>query len=165
MTLKEQLLENTDALITAIEQIPLQQFNTKPEKGSWSAADVLEHIYRSEFGLPRLFVGETKTPNGRAPDENLETMKQRFLNLDQKMKASGVILPTEAEKSREKLVNKFRQNRKKIAQLISELPQEELCLKFEHPLLGHLTRMEWVHFSIIHTQRHLHQIERIQSQL
>lgn len=165
MTLKEQLLENTDALITAIEQIPLQQFNTKPNEESWSAAEVLEHLYRSEFGLPRLFVGETKALNGRAPDANLETMRQRFLNLDDKMKASGVILPTEGDKPREELVDKFRQNRKKIAQLISELPPEELCLKFEHPILGHLTRMEWVHFTIIHTQRHMHQIKRIQSQL
>lgn len=165
MTLKDQLLENTDALVAAIEEFPDSTFNRKPEEDTWSAAEVLEHLYRSEFGIPKLFVGKTKTLTDRSPDAQVETMKQRFLESDKKMKASGVIIPSEGEKSKGDLINTFCKNREKIAQLIDTLPPEELCLRFEHPILGHLTRMEWVHFSIIHTQRHMRQLERIKAQL
>ena len=92
-------------------------------------------------------------------------MKKRFLESDKPMNASGVILPTGDAKSKAELIQTFTENRAKIADLIDELPEEELCLKFAHPIFGNLTRMEWVHFSIIHTQRHMRQLDRIQTQL
>jgi hypothetical protein len=165
MTLKNQLLDNTETFVGKINEFTHAQFNIKPDSDSWSAADVLEHVYRSEFGVPRLFTGETEKLTGRKPDAYVAQMKKRFLESDKKMEASGVILPTEGEKSKKSLIEKFRSNRNKIAGLIEDLPEEELCLKFEHPVFGLLTRMEWVHFSIIHSQRHMKQLERIQLQL
>ena len=165
MQLKEQLLDNTDALVKRIDQFSEVQFYTKPDQSSWSAGEVLEHLYRSEFGLPRLFTGEVQQLTDREPDALVEKMRERFLESDKPLNASGVILPTESEKSKIELIQKFRDNRSKIADLIEELPPEELCMKFEHPLLGYLTRMEWVYFSIIHTQRHMHQLDRIDAQL
>lgn len=165
MTLKNQLLKNTDELIAAIEEFPASTFNTKPNPDSWSAAEVLEHLYRSESGIPKLFVGKTKTLTDRPPDARVETMKHRFLESDKKMTASAIILPTEGEKSKDDLISTFRKNREKIAQLIDTLPPEELCLRFEHPILGYLTRIEWVHFNIIHAKRHMRQLERIKAQL
>ncbi|MEQ8524792.1 DinB family protein [Gracilimonas sp.] len=165
MTLKEQLLNNTDVFINKINEFSETQFNVKPNTDSWSAAEVLEHVYRSEFGVPRLFIGETRKVMDRKPDALVAKMKARFLESDKKMKASGVILPTEGKKSKKELIEKFRINRQKIADLIDELPPDELCLKFEHPVFGLLTRMEWVHFNMIHSQRHMKQLERIQSGL
>lgn len=165
MTLKEQLLNNTDVFINKINEFSETQFNVKPNTDSWSAAEVLEHVYRSEFGVPRLFTGETRKVSDREPDALVAKMKARFLESDTKMKASGVILPTEGQKSKKDLIEKFRANRQKISDLIDELPPDELCLKFEHPVFGLLTRMEWVHFNMIHSLRHMKQLERIQSAL
>jgi hypothetical protein len=165
MQLKEQLSTNTDALIQRINQFSDVEFNKKPDADSWSAGEVLEHLFRSEFGLPRLFTGEVQELTHRKPDAFVNKMKERFLESDKPLNASGVILPTEGVKSKSELIQKFKDNRAKIADLIEELPPEELCLKFEHPLLGFLTRMEWVYFSIIHTQRHLLQLDRIEAQL
>lgn len=165
MTLKEQLLNNTDTFIDKINEFSDEQFNLKPAPDSWSASEVLEHVYRSEFGIPRLFTGETKEITDRKPDAFVPKMKDRFLKSDKKMKASGVILPTEGNKSKNVLIEKFRNNRKEIGDLIDELSPEKLCLKYEHPVFGLLTRMEWVHFNIIHCQRHIKQLERIKSQL
>ena len=53
----------------------------------------------------------------------------------------------------------------KIIELIGKLDTDELCLSFKHPLFGYLTRQEWARFNIIHTQRHLTQIQRIIAQL
>jgi hypothetical protein len=165
MQLKEQLLENTEAFIDKIDEFSDSEFNTRPDADSWSAGEVLEHLYRSEFGLPKLFTAETKTLSERAPDAYVPQMKTRFLESDEKMEASGVILPTKEEKNKAKLIQKFRDNRHKIADLIEELDPEELCLKFAHPILGLLTRMEWVHFSIVHAKRHMRQLDRILAEI
>lgn len=164
MTLKNQFLENTDTFIKVINNTPDAFFNTKPGTELWSVADVLEHVYRSEFGIPRLFTSQTKSLTNRAPDELVDKMKMRMLNFDKKMKAKGVILPKQEYKQKAIIINKFQVNREKIANLIDTLPAEELCLKYAHPVYGYLTRLEWIHFSIFHALRHKHQIERIQSQ-
>lgn len=167
MDLKKKLLENTETLIAKVDQVPDSQFNTKPggAEDSWSVADVVEHLYRSEFGIPKLFTGKTEAVADRAPDAYLEDMRKRFLESDKKMKASGIILPEKGEKPKETLISKFRKNRLEIAKLTGELNLEALCLSFKHPIYGYLTRLEWVHFNIIHTQRHMRQIERIKSQI
>ncbi|MBD3614972.1 MAG: DinB family protein [Gracilimonas sp.] len=167
MDLKKKLLENTEALIAKVDQVSDSQFNTKPggAEDSWSVADVVEHLYRSEFGIPKLFTGKTEAVVDRAPDAYLEVMRKRFLESDKKMKASDITLPTKGKKPKEALISKFRKNRRKIAELTGELTPEALCLLFEHPIYGYLTRLEWVHFNIIHAQRHMRQIERIKSQI
>lgn len=165
MDLKNKLKENTDLLIETVTEVPDSKFNIQPEEGSWSVAQVVEHLYRSEFGIPKLFQGETQKDIDRAPDAYIEQMRKQFLESDRKMKASGIILPREGESSKEELISKFELNRTKISELIGKLDPDELCLSFKHPIFGYLTRQEWAHFNIIHTQRHLGQIQRILSQL
>lgn len=167
MDLKKELSENTETLIAMIDQVPDSRFNTKSggAEDSWSVADVVEHLYRSEFGIPKLFTGKTEVVADREPDAYIETMRKRFLESGEKMKASDITLPTKGEKPKEELISKFQKNRLKIAELTGELTPEALCLLFEHPIYGYLTRLEWVHFNIIHTQRHMRQIERIKSQI
>lgn len=165
MDLKNKLKENTELLMETVAEVPESKFNIKPKEGGWSVADVVEHLYRSEFGIPKLLQGETQKDIDRAPDAFVEPMRKRFLQSDQKMKASDVILPTEGEKSKKELISKFQQNRMKIIELIGKLDTDELCLSFKHPLFGYLTRQEWARFNIIHTQRHLAQIQRIIAQL
>ena len=165
MDLKIKLEENTELLIETVSVVPESKFNLKPKEEDWSVADVVEHLYRSEFGIPKLFQGETQKEIDRAPDAFVEKMEKRFLQSDRKMKATGVILPSDEEKSKEELIAKFQQNRRAVIELIEKLDTDELCLSFEHPLFGYLTRQEWAHFNIIHTQRHLGQIQRILTQL
>lgn len=60
MDLKNKLKENTELLIETVTEVPDSKFNTQPEEGSWSVAQVVEHLYRSEFGIPKLFQGKLK---------------------------------------------------------------------------------------------------------
>lgn len=165
MDLKNKLKENTELLIETVTEVFESKFNLQPEEGSCSVAQVVEHLYRSEFGIPKLFQGETQKDIDRASDAYIEQMRKQFLESDRKMEASGVILPTEEEKSKEELTAKFELNRTKITELIGKLDEDELCLSFKHPIFGYLTRKEWAHFNIIHTKRHLGQIQSILSKL
>ncbi|MEX2478077.1 MAG: DinB family protein [Gracilimonas sp.] len=165
MNLKNRLLENTEVLLNSVRQLSDSKLNYKLDEQNWSVAEIVEHLYRSEYGIPRLFNGETQKEIDRAPDAYVDEMRKKFLESDKKMKASGVILPTEGKKSKETLISKFQENREIIADLIDKFAPNELCLSFKHPIFGYLTRLEWIHFNIIHIERHLGQIKRVISQL
>ncbi|WP_103665297.1 DinB family protein [Gracilimonas amylolytica] len=165
MDLKEQLNNNTEALLSKIGQIADEQFHAKPDDETWSPAQVLEHLYRSEFGIPKLFMGEAEPDPDRDSEAIIEKMRKQFLESDKKYKASGVILPGEEKKSKEELTSNFRSLREKIAVLADQFDSKEVCKAYEHPVYGYLTREEWLNFNIIHTQRHMAQIDRILQRL
>jgi uncharacterized damage-inducible protein DinB len=162
MDIKQRLDENTSELAELVAQFPDTGFNQKPNEESWSAAEVIEHLFRTEFGTGRVLTGETKITKDRDSDAVLAKIKKVALNRDDKLTASGPILPTGGEKSKKELLGKFRQNREKVKELMTGLDLDELCLAFEHPIFGTLTRREWLEFNMMHTQRHMAQIEQIQ---
>ena len=41
------------------------------------------------------------------------------------------------------------------------IEQETITLK--HPILGEMTKVDWIHFMIAHTNRHLVQIEEVKT--
>lgn len=165
MDLNQRMDENTAELAELVTQFPEAGFNQKPDENSWSAAEVVEHLFRSEFGTSRLLTGKTKAVPDRDSDEMLSKIKDVVANRKAKLKASGPILPTGKEKSKDELIGKFHQNREKVKQVMMGLDLEELCLAYEHPIFGHLTRREWLEFNIMHTQRHMAQIVEIQKVL
>ena len=55
MNLIEEYNLNTKAFVHFIKEIADDDFNKKPEQNTWSAAENVEHIIRSEFGTARLF--------------------------------------------------------------------------------------------------------------
>lgn len=165
MDIKEQLNKNTEALLSKIGEITEDQFHTKPDEETWSPAQVLEHLYRSEFGIPKLFTGEAKSDPNRDSEAIIEKMREQLLKSDQKLKAKGVILPGSEKILKEVLTSNFRSLRGKIAVMADEFDGKEVCTAFEHPVYGYLTREEWLYFNIFHTQRHIGQIDRILQRL
>mgnify|MGYP000698024439 CR=1 FL=1 len=162
MDIKKRLNNNTLKLVDAISGIPGSDFNRKPDADSWSIADVVEHLYRSEFGIPKVLQGKTKKAKNRDSDAIIENLKNKLLDTETKVKASDAISPKEAEKNREEWILKFKENRDKILNILENDPEmDAICLAFEHPIFGYLTKYEWVLFNIYHTERHIKQIERI----
>ncbi|MDZ7805532.1 MAG: DinB family protein [Gracilimonas sp.] len=165
MSLNEKLSHNTEALMNKIGQIADDQFQAKPDEETWSPAQVVEHLYRSEFGIPRLFTGETKVESDRDSEAIIEEMSVQSLDSDKKLKAKGVIIPGDEQKSKEELVSNFQSLREKIAVMADQYKGSEICTSFAHPMFGYLTREEWIYFNIFHTERHMGQIDRILAKL
>lgn len=161
MSLKEKLDQNTEALLSKIDKIADDKFHSNPDEVTWSPAQVVEHLYRSEFGVPKLFAGETKVEADRDSETIVEKMRVQFLDTNKRLKAKGVILPGDEKRSKEELISNFRSLRKKIAAMADQFEGSEVCTSFEHPIYGYLTREEWTHFNIFHTERHMSQIDRI----
>lgn len=158
MNLLKAYEENTDAFISLIQEFPESKFNNKPDESTWSAAENVDHIIRSEFGTARLFNAATEQDPDRNSDAMIQKIETQFLDRGKKLQAFGVVLPSDGEKSKEDLIERFRTSRSQVIKLIKTQNMDEICLKFEHPLFGHMTRREWVHFNITHTKRHMDQI-------
>jgi len=156
---------NTASFIELINQFPDSYFNSKPDATTWSAAENVDHIIRSEFGVERLFKSETKYDPERNIDEKIEEITHRFKDRSKKLQAFGVVLPSEGEKSKSELTRKFIHSRKQVTELIKTQDLEEICMKFEHPLFGYMTRKEWIHFNIVHAERHADQINELKEHL
>ncbi|MFN1834592.1 DinB family protein [Balneola sp. MJW-20] len=158
MNPRERFKENTDAFIRMIKDYPDEHFNTKPDEESWSAAEIAEHIYRSEFGISKLFSGEKKVSEKLLSDQRVEKMEKIMLDTSRKAQAFGAIIPRGDLKTKEELTGKFRENREKILSAYDESDQDDLCMNFEHPMFGYLTVREWLEFNVFHTLRHMKQM-------
>jgi len=157
MNLADELQANTEEFIESFADVPDRLFNALPEKKQWSVGQIVEHINRAEYGIPRLFNGPSK-PANREPAEKVPLMTEKLSDQTAKYSAFGPILPSEELKNKTELSKKFSDNRKKIINLIDKQNIEEICMLFEHPFFGELTRLEWIRFCIIHAERHRQQI-------
>ena len=164
MELLNTLNHNTEQVLSQIEVFSESDFNAKPSEKEWSAAEVIEHLFRSEFGIPKLFHGPSELPD-RAPDLFVSKMEQGLLDFTKKVQAPGNIQPTAGAKSKSALFQKFKENRNRITEAFLSTSSNEICLLFDHPFYGPLTRLEWIYFCIFHTQRHLHQLKAISNSL
>ena len=165
MSLTERYRSNTEAFIQSFSHCSDEVFNKRPSSGGWSIGEVVEHIYRAEFGTTRLFSGETTLEEERDSEAKISYMYNRFLISDESLNAFGTVLPTDGEKNKEELIEKIQNNREAVIQLMDMHNLDELCLKFAHPLFGHLTKREWIEFNMIHVLRHMRQIERVLSEI
>ncbi len=165
MDIIQHLEENTDAFTTLIENFPDHFFNSKLSPQDWSAAEITEHMIRSEFGLSRLFNGETKAQEDYDSIAMKETIKITLLSRENKVQAPSIIQPTAGEKSKNELITKFSTIRNELLNNIETMDNEVICLKYPHPLFGYLTRTDWAYSSIYHCQRHIMQVNDILTQI
>lgn len=159
MSLVEEYQSNTESFIKFIENISDDIFNKKPDNKTWSAAENVEHIIRSEFGTARLFNASTEKDPSRNTEKKIQKIKSQFRDRTKKLQAFGVVLPTDSDKDKNELLEKFKTSRAQVTELIKIQDLDEICTRFEHPLFGFMTRREWIHFNMVHTNRHKDQIE------
>ena len=73
---------------------------------------------------------------------------------------SDAIYPSGGYIEKENLVLNIQTVSDRIISFSSRNDLRVLCLDFEFPTLGHMTRFEW-HFYVVHTQRHIKQLTKI----
>lgn len=158
-------VENTSKeLIQAILLIPGGKFDTVPFEGSWTAGQVAEHVLKSCVGLADILEGNVK-PTERNPEEHVQMLREIFLNFDTKMKSPEFILPTEAVHNRQSMSAELATALASIAAVAKVEDLTVTCLDYELPNLGRLTRIEFINFVVVHTQRHIHQLRNINRHL
>ncbi|GEP97853.1 DinB family protein [Chitinophaga cymbidii] len=160
---REQLLADIQTTVSGLMQTLSSfnddQINKVPFEGSWTAGQVAEHVLKSS-GIAEILHGKVEQPN-RAPDQYVAPLREQFLNFDIKMKSPDFILPSDGAHDKEELMAELESIWKKTAAAAATLDLSMMCLDFELPTLGTMTRYEWIRFLVVHTQRHTHQLKNI----
>lgn len=153
--------ENTiDHLLQVLATTKQEDFNRVPFEGSWTEGQVTDHIVKSMGNIGHVLNANTQ-PADRAYDQHKAMMEQIFLNYDHKMKSPDFILPSNEPLEKGALVASITDIKATVLDVIKDADLTELCMSFEMPGLGYLTRYELIWFVIYHTQRHTHQLTHI----
>ena len=152
---------NLEKVISLIEQ---EDFNKIPFPNSWTAGQVVQHIVLASGGFAEI-LNATVKPSDRPADELIPRIKADFLNFGIKMKSPDFILPDDKTYNKDELLKTVQGIKTSISKEIDALDLTQLCLAFELPVYGFLTRLEAIYFVIYHTQRHVHQLNNIAHQL
>ena len=139
-----------------------EELNTIPFEGSWTAAQVGEHIRKSTKAMIQLITGSTK-PTERNVEQFVEQISNDFLDFSTKLKAPDFIIPDSKQYEKERLLNSLSDLFDKTVALSRSLDLKETCTAFPFPGYGMLTRLEVFHFIVCHTRRHIHQLQTIKA--
>ncbi|GAA3929705.1 DinB family protein [Chitinophaga oryziterrae] len=153
--------ENTAAeLIKTLSSFSETEINVVPFEGSWTAGQVGEHIYKSVSGVSQVLQGAV-TSTERNPGEKIKIIGDLFLNFNEKFKSPEFIIPSDQPHDKNLLLKSLTLTLNEVGDNIKKQDQSLTCLEFALPGFGELTRMEWNHFIVVHTQRHIHQLKNI----
>jgi hypothetical protein len=133
------------------------QLNTVPYPKSWTAAQLLRHLVKSET----LMTGALETPAAlasRDTTQRVAELGQIFLDPTNRLNSPDLIVPEEGHYGKAAILTEWQQALDRFdhaaaaanpAELIGDLP------------LGPVTKLEIAHFVLFHTQRHLIQMRKI----
>lgn len=150
-----------EELTEMLETFNTKQFNTIPFPNSWTAGQVGDHLLKS-YGSWKIFKGATVFAD-RPYNENCKALNELFLDFKTKLSAepSDFIYPSDGYIGKEDLILNIRAICDDIINFSCRHDLRMLCLDFEFPTLGYMTRFEWLHFYVVHTQRHINQLAKI----
>jgi hypothetical protein len=149
-TLLNEINKTIDGVLDILLKTDDTSLNKTPSENSWSIGQVIEHIIICGHGIPDLKTEETQRPW----DEKVQVLKAVFLNTNEKYKADPSLSPRKHHHDKNELILQVHEMRRKLSKIVIEKDLNLLCLDMELPYFGFLTRYEWIHFILFHTQRH-----------
>lgn len=160
ITIINQLEAALGETVQLLSSFTEEAINKIPFEGSWTAAQVARHLYKSEEGMDRLLLTATQTVT-RQPDENAAELERILLDMENKMVSPGFLVPEDEVYNKTELIKGLLNVKDIMLKAIEAANLRELApLPDGHPLKGN-TKLEIVHFIAYHTKRHNRQIKDI----
>lgn len=146
-----------DHFLSPIKTLSDDLINEKPRVGNWTIGQLIRHVVLATAGL-----GDEKTKAADRPFDQLEpSIRETFLNSNEKFQSPEFITPEERTYHLDELLEDLKSNRDQLLKAIREKNLSELCLDVELPVWVHLTRFEWLKLIIYHVQRHTEQLKKL----
>jgi hypothetical protein len=159
--LHQALAKAFDEFIAMLSSFNENDINRVPFTGSWTPAQVATHIILATDG-----VSDNKTRQAdRDIDAYLPSIRPWWEDLNQKFTSPEVLRPDDKHHSKKELLSKLQQVREKDLAIVAQEDLSLICLDFELPGVGYLTRYEWLWFIEMHLRRHLFQLQNIKKTL
>ena len=147
----------TSCFLEMVEAFSQEDINRIPFKNSWTAAQVAEHVTRSNIGIIKSLRQPGKAVS-RPVEEGVQRLKDLFLNFEKKLQSPQFILPTRNIYDKEWVISHLKSSILELKGMTAEVNHYEAI---DHPVFGEITKYELLHFVIYHTQRHIHQLTNI----
>jgi len=145
----------TNELKETLALINDHDFNQIPLGGGWTIAQTLDHIQKANIAMLQLIVGKG-TPTDRDPAAKIVRYVEVF-NTPQK--TATFLEPSQSIYDRQTLSDNGAQINDWIRLALATMNLKEVCDDFEYPELGAVTKLELSYFIMIHTRRHMMQIQ------
>ena len=158
---KEHLIEILEGtarqLMEKVQGFDEVEINVIPFKNSWTAAQVAEHLTKSNNSIAKAMLLNGTTIN-RHYGARVEELKKIFLDFDSKLKSPDFILPSQNIYEKEVVFNNLKWSVDKLLEVSRE---SELFEMINHRAFGDITKFEILYFVHFHTLRHIHQLDQI----
>ena len=153
----KQLLESVGALSEA-------HVKYKINPNVWSIHECYEHIVITEIAVYRILM-QPPAENSSSVIEKIgrERMEKILNDRTRKAEAPDDVKPIGRFSTLNDLTEKFTGNRQRISDGLKENTIVFDSRIIMHPMLGEMTKKDWLHFMIHHCERHCKQIEEIKS--
>jgi hypothetical protein len=152
---------HTTALLGSLSP---QALNTVPFTGSWTAAQVARHLYKSQKGAGAMLLQPTEEPQ-RDPAARVPEYRRILLDFDHKLESPDFLIPEDETYDKGDLIAALERVKDEIVPAIEKANLNETAPQPEQSPLYGSTKLEIAHFLLYHTQRHNRQIEKIKEAL
>jgi hypothetical protein len=153
-----QVQDTNRKLFGMLDSFDEKKLNRVPFADSWTAAQVCNHLVKSDRFLHYLLTGPTRETK-RPADEHVGQLGETFLNFEVRLKSPKMIVPDERTFTKAEVLSDLKTARTSIIDAANKV-NLDLTTTVESPL-GESTLLELLHFHLYHTKRHLHQLEKI----
>lgn len=145
-----------------------KELNTRPQPGTWSALDNINHLMMSEAlslqYLRKKLSGEMENMNKAGIKAKMRVIAlNTFMKSNRKRKAPAVVNETVfPEKSNlAEVMDTWRSRRKELQAFLAEQPDEAFTVEaYRHPFAGRMSLLGMLQFFDAHFDRHRKQIRR-----
>lgn len=134
------------------------ELNKVPYTGSWTAAQVIQHIGKANHSG---FLSAPGQKANRDIGEFIPMLEREFMDFEIKMSSPDFLVPANREYSKQETLELIQT---RFQSLADNLFQSDLTLILDSPL-GLVTKWELANFILFHSKRHLHQLEKVQKML
>jgi hypothetical protein len=156
--------KTTDELFALLHAFGSAEINASFAEHSWSAAQVGEHLFKSDSAVLRMLNGDTADA-GRSVYLKVAGLKQMFLDFTTKLESPRFVRPLRRTYDKDTILQQLETTRSSLRQAILTLDLDKLCTTVEEPALAGSTRTELLHFMLYHTMRHNNQLKKIYQQV
>lgn len=154
---------STSHVLATLKAIPSELHSRQPAEG-WSVQQILDHLHRTEEFTLKLLKASGQPTEDRPPDEWVRKLEKALLRRDRQYPAPEVTLPS-ADNPVKSTSEQFENNRREMHAIIDQLDLSETCTLSAHPVIGHMTRIEWIYFTVYHGYRHAEQMQLLAEKL
>ena len=155
--LQKALTTAFDEFIAAFSSFDENSINIRPFPNSWTPAQVATHIILATDGVP----DSASKPLDREIDLYLPAIRPWWEDLSQKFKSPEPLRPDDNHRSKNEVLSELQRVREKDLKIVAEEDLTRICLDFELPTIGYLTRYEWLWFIQMHLKRHMFQLQNM----